>query len=65
MKRHVLLISVIWIGLVSASFAWNYFNAKAEQKNMAFQHFRRQGAFSGRSWWTGNGTLFMAACTFL
>ncbi|MFO7599929.1 MAG: diguanylate cyclase [Candidatus Desulfacyla sp.] len=40
MKRHVLLISAIWIGLVSASFAWNYFNAKAEQKNMAFQTAR-------------------------
>jgi diguanylate cyclase (GGDEF)-like protein len=40
MKKIILIVSIIWIALVSTSFMWNYLNVKEEQKIIAFQTAR-------------------------
>jgi diguanylate cyclase (GGDEF)-like protein len=40
MKKSLSIIGLIWIGLVVASFVWNYSNARKEQKSVALQTAR-------------------------
>lgn len=40
MKRNILLVSAIWLALISASFLWNYLNARQKQQAIAFQTAR-------------------------
>jgi diguanylate cyclase (GGDEF)-like protein len=61
MKRTILVVSSIWIILVSTLFAWNYLNAKKEQEEIALQtakSFFKQIQIS-REWNTMHGGVYV------
>jgi len=60
-KRNLAIISLIWMLLVAASFAWNYRNARDEQKRISLQSARSffDQILITRKWNARHGGVFV------
>ncbi|HOP65084.1 MAG TPA: diguanylate cyclase [Spirochaetota bacterium] len=61
MKKNILLVCLIWMLLITASFFWNYRNAKIEQYNLSMQTARSsfQQIVLFRSWNAAHGGVYV------
>ena len=61
MKKNIVLVSAIWLVLISASLLWNYLNARQNQQSVAFQTARSffNLILVTRSWNAQHGGLYV------